>query len=62
MDTVELFKKIPFKVAFISIYSPRKGTPAQKFFEDNVSLKEKKLRHAHLTKVWNENKEKDLSL
>jgi len=54
MDTVTLFKKITFKVAFISIYSPRKGTPAERFFEDNISLKEKKRRHALLTKVWKE--------
>ncbi len=57
MDTVKLFKKVKFNVAFISIYSPRKGTPAQKFFEDDVSLKEKKRRHALLTKVWKETKE-----
>lgn len=54
MDTVDLFKKVKFKVAFISIYSPRKGTPAEKFYKDDVSLKEKKWRHAYLTKVWRE--------
>lgn len=54
MDTVELFKKVKFKVAFISIYSPRKGTPAEKFYQDDVSHKEKKWRHAYLTKVWRE--------
>ncbi|MFA5776168.1 MAG: MiaB/RimO family radical SAM methylthiotransferase [Patescibacteria group bacterium] len=54
MDTVELFKKVKFKVAFISIYSPRKGTPAEKFYKDDVSLKEKKWRHAYLTKIWRE--------
>jgi len=54
MDTVELFKTIKFKVAFISIYSPRKGTPAEKFYKDDVSLKEKKWRHAYLTKIWRE--------
>jgi len=53
-DTIKLFKNIRFKVAFISIYSPRKGTPAQKFYEDDVSLKTKKDRHARLTKVWQE--------
>jgi tRNA-2-methylthio-N6-dimethylallyladenosine synthase len=56
MDTVELFKKIKFNVAFISIYSPRKGTPAEKFFKDDVPLKEKKRRHAVLTEVWKETK------
>lgn len=53
-DTVKLFQKIKFKVAFISIYSPRKGTPAEKFYKDDVPLKEKKERHARLTKVWQE--------
>jgi len=52
MDTVELFKKVKFKVAFISMYSPRKGTAAERLFEDDVSLKEKKWRHAYLTKIW----------
>lgn len=52
MDTVELFEKTPFNVAFISMYSPRKGTIAEKDFEDNVPLKEKRWRHAYLTKVW----------
>ncbi len=52
MDTVKLFQDVKFNVAFISIYSPRKGTPAQKFFPDDVPLKEKKRRHAVLTKIW----------
>lgn len=56
MDTVKLFEEIKFDVAFISIYSPRKGTPAERFFKDDIPLKEKKWRHAYLTKVWNENK------
>lgn len=63
MDTVKLFKKVKFNVAFISIYSPRLGTPAQKFFKDNVEFKEKKWRHAELTKVWrNSLKKKPASL
>lgn len=55
-DTVKLFKEIPFKVAFISIYSPRKGTNAEKFMEDNIPLKEKKRRHVKLLKVWKDQK------
>jgi tRNA-2-methylthio-N6-dimethylallyladenosine synthase len=55
-DTVELFKKIPFRVAFISMYSVRKGTIADKNYEDDVPLQEKKRRHAVLTKVWKENR------
>jgi tRNA-2-methylthio-N6-dimethylallyladenosine synthase len=54
MDTVNLFHKIKFNVAFISMYSPRKGTFAQKNYEDDVTLKEKKYRHYYLTKVWRE--------
>ena len=56
MDTVRLFEQVKFRVAFISMYSPRKGTPAEKFFEDDIPLEEKKWRHDHLTKVWKENK------
>ena len=52
LDTVRLFEKINFNVAYISIYSPRKGTPAERFFKDDVPLKEKKWRHAYLTSVW----------
>lgn len=52
MDTVELFKKVRFSVAFISMYSEREGTYAQKNLKDSVSLEEKKKRHSYLTKVW----------
>ena len=52
MDTVELFKKVRFSVAFISMYSEREGTYAQKNLKDSVSLEEKKWRHEYLTKVW----------
>ncbi|KKS16108.1 MAG: (Dimethylallyl)adenosine tRNA methylthiotransferase MiaB, partial [candidate division WWE3 bacterium GW2011_GWB1_41_6] len=45
-DTVELFRTVPFNVAFISIYSPRKGTPAERFYPDDIPLPEKKRRHA----------------
>lgn len=54
MDTVKLVKKIKFKVVFISMYSPRKGTLAERLYPDDVPLKEKKWRHAYLTKVWRE--------
>ncbi len=56
MDTVRLFEQVKFNVAFISIYSPRKGTPAEKYFKDDVSRDEKKWRHAKLTEVWNKTK------
>jgi len=58
MDTVNLFKRIKFVVAYISMYSPRKGTFAAENYEDDVPLKEKKSRHAYLTKVWRISNEK----
>lgn len=58
MDTVKLFEKITFNVVFISMYSTRKGTAAQKTFSDDVPLAEKKWRSAHLHEVW----QKSLSL
>lgn len=56
MDTVKLVETIKFNVAFISIYSPRKGTPAERFFPDDVPLDEKKRRHAYLTSIWHKTK------
>ena len=58
MDTVGLFEAVGFNVAFISMYSPRKGTPAQAHFNDDVSLEEKKWRHAHLTEIWEKTRPK----
>ncbi len=52
LDTVKIFKNIKFNVAFISMYSPRRGTPAEKFYKDDISRKEKKRRHDALTRVW----------
>ncbi|OGC48107.1 hypothetical protein A3A69_00910 [candidate division WWE3 bacterium RIFCSPLOWO2_01_FULL_37_15] len=58
LDTVRLFEKVNFNVAYISKYSPRKGTPAERFFKDDVSANEKKWRHAYLTKVWKNGKKR----
>ena len=52
MDTVKLFQTIKFNVAFISIYSPRKGTFADKHYKDDISLEEKRRRHSYLSKIW----------
>jgi len=57
MDTVKLFEQVKFRVAFISMYSPRKGTPADKLMADDVPVKEKKWRHDHLSKVWRGSRE-----
>jgi tRNA-2-methylthio-N6-dimethylallyladenosine synthase len=58
MDSVKLFQTIPFNVAFISMYSQRKGTPSEKLYKDDIPLKEKKWRHAYMTKVWKKTKPK----
>lgn len=58
MDTVDLVKKLNFSVAFISMYSPRKGTVADRTFADDVPMTEKKFRHDFLTKTWKEAKKK----
>ena len=54
--TVNLFKKVKYKVAFISIYSPRQGTPAAKHMENNIPLEVKKKRHKQLTEIFNKYK------
>ncbi|RJR26954.1 MiaB/RimO family radical SAM methylthiotransferase [candidate division WWE3 bacterium] len=59
LDTIELVKKIKFNVAFIAMYSPRKGTPAQKFYPDDVPAKEKKRRHKLLTEAWKKSKDEN---
>jgi len=58
MDTVRLFLQVKFNVAFISIYSPRKGTFAEKMYPDDIPLYEKKRRHDYLSKVWKESLKK----
>ncbi len=50
LNTVELFKKAAFSMAFIAKYSPRAGTVAAKM-EDNISIEEKKKRWQKLTDV-----------
>ncbi len=54
MDTVRLFQTVKFNVAFIAMYSPRKGTMADKLYQDDVLLVEKRRRHSYLTKAWRE--------
>ena len=55
MDTVKLFEDLKFKSAYISMYSIREGTNAQKLFVDDVPLKEKKRRHKLLLDLWAKN-------
>ncbi|MFH1744546.1 MAG: tRNA (N6-isopentenyl adenosine(37)-C2)-methylthiotransferase MiaB [bacterium] len=49
-DTVKLFKKVKYDMAYISGYSPRPGTAAEKL-EDNISHEEKKKREEKLIKI-----------
>lgn len=56
METVALCERVRFCLAYVSIYSARKGTRAQRSFKDDVLLSEKKRRHAFITKVIDESK------
>ncbi len=56
LGTVNLCEEIKFNVVYVSIYSARKGTPAEKFFKDDVPIPEKKRRHAFLTEIIEKNK------
>lgn len=49
-NSVKLFKKIKYDMAYIAKYSPRPGTTANKL-NDNVSFKEKERRYKFLTEV-----------
>jgi tRNA-2-methylthio-N6-dimethylallyladenosine synthase len=51
LDTVNLFERVKFAVAFVSMYSPRKGTKAAELADD-VPLRDKKLRHRRLVEAW----------
>jgi tRNA-2-methylthio-N6-dimethylallyladenosine synthase len=57
MDTVKMVEKVKFNVAFIAMYSQRKGTAAAKNFKDDVPLEEKKWRNANLIDVWKKTKQ-----
>lgn len=50
-DTLDLYKKVKFDMAYTAQYSKRPGTQATKLFEDNVPQKEKKKRELELNEV-----------
>ena len=52
-QTVELVKKVDFKVAFVAIYSVRPGTVAAKLYKDDVPFAEKKRRWEILDEMIN---------
>jgi len=49
-DTLDLYKKVDFDMAYIAQYSPRPGTVAAKM-KDDVPKQEKKRREKELTKI-----------
>ena len=51
INTVKMCQKLKFNVAYISMYSERLGTIAQKLYKNDVPLKEKRKRHRFLTGV-----------
>lgn len=52
-ETVDLAKKIGWKVGFVAIYSPRPGTAAWKIYPDDIPFKEKKRRWEVLDQIIN---------
>ncbi len=50
-ESCEFFEEIGFDLAFISQFSPRKGTPAEMLMEDTVSREEKKRRWHSMNEV-----------
>lgn len=52
-DTLDLVKKVGFKVAFVARYSPRPGTASFRLYPDDVSAKVKKERWEILDQIAN---------
>ena len=52
-DTIDLAKKVGFKVAFVAQYSPRPNTASDKLFKDIIPPKEKKHRWLILERLIN---------
>jgi len=57
-NTVDLCRKIGFKVAYIAKYSPRPGTMAAKLYKDNLPYREKKRRWKILDELINSKKKR----
>jgi tRNA-2-methylthio-N6-dimethylallyladenosine synthase len=54
-DTLDLIKKVEFKVAFVARYSPRPGTASFKLYPDDIPAKIKKERWEVLDQIANKN-------
>ena len=52
-ETVDLAKKVNWKVAFVARYSPRPGTAAWRIYTDDVPATEKKRRWEILDELIN---------
>ncbi len=52
-ETVDLAKKMDWKVAFVAMYSPRPGTASWRIYEDDIPHKVKKERWEILDKIIN---------
>lgn len=58
MDSYNMMKDVEFDMAFMSPYSPRKGTHSQKHMKDNVAPKEKSRRFHMLNDLLTKNSRK----
>lgn len=52
-DTLDLVKKVDFKVAFVARYSPRPGTATSRLYPDDIPAKVKKERWEILDQIAN---------
>ena len=52
-DTLDLVRKVDFKVAFVARYSPRPGTASFRLYPDDVPAKVKKERWEILDQIAN---------
>ncbi len=52
-DTLDLVKKVGFKVAFVARYSPRPGTATSRLYPDDITAKVKKERWEILDQIAN---------
>jgi tRNA-2-methylthio-N6-dimethylallyladenosine synthase len=51
LETAKVMKAVKFDMAYIARYSPRPGTVAARFMEDDVSAQEKKKREKYLERI-----------
>ncbi|KPJ85529.1 hypothetical protein AMJ57_02715 [Parcubacteria bacterium SG8_24] len=54
-ETVELYREADFDISYTAMYSPRSGTAARKFLEDDVPREEKRRRWRELQRLMEVN-------